>query len=169
VSETPSPVRLHLLRHADAGDPESWVGDDDVRPLSEKGIRQAERLGRHLAAVGFTPDVILTSPKARALQTAEIVARALGQEPRIDERIGGSLGLDVVGRLLGEAGAPGRPVLVGHDPDFSDLLTTLVGGREISMKKGAIARIDLVEGLRPGGGHLRWLLPPDLLPREGSS
>jgi hypothetical protein len=35
------------------------------------------------------------------------------------------------------------------------------------MKKGALARIDLRDGLRPGGGQLRWLLPPDLVPDEG--
>jgi hypothetical protein len=37
------------------------------------------------------------------------------------------------------------------------------------MKKGAIARVDLALGLQPGGGILRWLLPPDLLPPHGPS
>ena len=44
-------IALHLLRHAHAGDATRWSGDDDVRPLSEKGIRQAERLGRLLSHV----------------------------------------------------------------------------------------------------------------------
>ena len=161
-------VSLHLLRHAHAGSAESWTGDDDLRPLSEKGIGQAERLGRHLAEVGFAPDVILTSPKVRALQTAGIVGRALGIEPRIDERLGGPLELGVVDRILRDAGSPRQPVLVGHDPDFSELVTTLVEARSIPMKKGAIARVDLALGLQPGGGLLRWLLPPDLLPPQAS-
>jgi phosphohistidine phosphatase len=159
-------VSLHLLRHADAGDPEKWQGDDAARPLSQKGVRQAERLGRHLAKVGFEPDAILSSPKARALQTAEIVGRALGVAATVDDRLAGSLNPAAVAALLRDAGGPGKPVLVGHDPDFSELLAELTGAPDLTMKKGAIARVDLAEGVRAGGGVLRWLLPPDLVPRD---
>jgi phosphohistidine phosphatase len=158
------PVRLHLLRHADAGDPDKWQGDDAARPLSEKGVRQAETLGRHLAGVGFGTDAILSSPKLRALQTAEIVGRALGSAVTVDDRLAGSLDPRRVAAILGDAGHPKKPVLVGHDPDFSDLLAELVGAPRLSMKKGAIARVDLAEGTQAGAGVLRWLLPPDLVP-----
>ena len=162
------PVSLHLLRHADAGDPEKWQGDDAARPLSEKGVRQAERLGRLLAGAGFEPDAILSSPKIRALQTAEIVGRALGVAVRAEEALAGSLDPGRVAVLLRDAGGPRRPVICGHDPDFSELLAELSGAPNLTMKKGALARIDLAQGVRAGGGVLRWLLPPDLLPREGS-
>jgi phosphohistidine phosphatase len=156
--------QLYLLRHADAGDPEAWDGPDAVRPLSAKGRRQSERLGRHLAAAGFKPDVVLTSPKLRAAETAELVAAALETNVTVDERLASGVGLETIDEALRAAGSPDKPVLVGHDPDFSDLLSTLVGA-ETPMKKGALARIDLVDGVRPGGGVLRWLLPPDLLAR----
>ena len=159
------PVSLHLLRHADAGNPEKWQGDDAARPLSEKGVRQAERLGRHLATVGFEPDAILSSPNVRALQTAEIVGRALGVSATVDDRLAGSLDPAGVAALLRDAGEPRRPVIVGHDPVFSELLAELTGAPDLAMKKGALARVDLAEGVRPGSGVLRWLLPPDLLPR----
>lgn len=159
-------MQLHLIRHADAGDPGAWRGDDDERPLSDKGYAQAERLALHLALVGFEPDAVLSSPKVRARQTAEIVASALGQDVRLDDRLGGGLPLQAVEAILRDAGDVARPVLVGHDPDFSELLSTLTGG-QLEMKKGALARIDLQDGLRPGGGRLRWLLPPDLVPDEG--
>lgn len=159
------PVSLHLLRHADAGDPEKWQGDDAARPLSEKGVRQAERLGRHLARIGFEPDAILSSPNVRALQTAEIVGRALGVSATVDDRLAGSVDAGSIEGLLREAGSPRRPVLVGHDPDFSELLAELTGAPDLAMKKGALARVDLAEGVRPASGVLRWLLPPDLLPR----
>jgi phosphohistidine phosphatase len=167
VTEATGAVQLYLLRHADAGDPETWRGDDDVRPLSPKGVRQAERLGRHLAAVGFAPDTILSSPLVRALQTAEIVGRALGVGVVVDERLANHVGLELVERVLHDAGRPRRPVLVGHDPSFSDLVTTLIDARPVPMKKGALARIDVAGELRAGAGVLRWLLPPDLVPREG--
>ena len=161
-----SGLQLHLLRHADAGDPGAWRGDDAARPLSDKGYAQAERLALHLALVGFEPDAVLSSPKARARQTAEIVASALGQDVRLDDRLGGSLSLQGVEAILGEAGDVSRPVLVGHDPDFSELLSTLTDAA-LEMKKGALARVDLPDGLRAGAGRLRWLLPPDLVPDEG--
>jgi phosphohistidine phosphatase SixA len=159
-------LELHLLRHADAGDPEAWSGDDDVRPLSDKGIRQAERLGRHLARVRFEPDAIITSPRARARQTADLVAATLGADVSVDDRLAGSLDVAALAAILRDAGDLRRPVLVGHDPEFSDLVTSLTGARAIQMKKGALARLDLPGGLGSGDAVLRWLLPPDLLPRD---
>jgi phosphohistidine phosphatase len=157
-------VEVYLLRHADAGDPEAWNRPDAERPLSSKGRRQAERLGRHLAAVEFAPDAILTSPKIRAAETARLVAEALGRPVAEDERLGGPFGIDSLGEILRDAGSPRRAVLVGHDPDFSELLSLLVGAPELSMRKGALARVDLDEPIEAGGGVLRWLLPPDLVP-----
>lgn len=158
-------VELYLLRHAHAGDPETWSGDDDERPLTAKGRRQSERLGRFLGATRFQPDAILTSPKARARQTAEIVARRLHIDVTVDERLGSDLGLAGLDGVLGDADAA-RPVLVGHDPDFSALLAMLCGASRVPMKKGALCRIDVDRPLQPGAGVLRWLLPPDLLKRE---
>jgi phosphohistidine phosphatase len=156
-------MELYLLRHAHAGDPGAWDGPDDRRPLSDKGEKQAERLGRFLAGIGFTADAIITSPKARAAQTATIVADQLGTPVSEDARLGGELTLPAVEAILRDAGDPGRVVLVGHDPDFSELIATLSGAPEVPMKKGALARIDLPRPLAPGGGILRWLVPPDLL------
>jgi phosphohistidine phosphatase SixA len=161
------PPALLLLRHADAGDPGDWAGDDDLRPLSDKGIRQSERLGRHLARLRFEPDAIVSSPKLRARQTADIVARALEVDVRLDERLGSGVSVTSVEALLRDAGDPRRPILVGHDPDFSDLAAELTGASSIPVRKGALVRIDLPDGIRAGSGVLRWLLPPDLVPGEG--
>ena len=65
-------------RHADAGDPAKWDGPDSQRPLSGKGRKQAERLGAFLDAHGIEPDAIVSSPRLRAQETAEVVADALG-------------------------------------------------------------------------------------------
>jgi phosphohistidine phosphatase len=156
-------TELHLLRHAHAGDPLAWDGPDDRRPLSNRGEKQADRLGRFLATMGFLPDAIITSPKARAAQTAEIVGQRLGVAVGVDERLGGQLGIDDLEGVLRDAGDPERPVVVGHDPDFTELLAILCGASGVTMQKGALARIDVRRPLEPGGGTLRWLVPPDLL------
>jgi phosphohistidine phosphatase SixA len=156
-------IELHFLRHAHAGDPEAWTGADEARPLSDKGEKQADRLGTFLAGVGFKPDAIITSPKLRAAQTAEIVAKHLGIQISFDDRLAGAFDLETLETLLRDAGDPSRPVVVGHDPDFSDLLAELSGASQLPMPKGALARVDIERPLRAGGGTLHWLVPPDLL------
>ena len=156
-------IELYLLRHAHAGDPEAWTGPDETRPLSDKGEKQAERLGTFLAGVGFKPDAIVTSPKLRAALTAEIVARHLGIQISFDDRLAGPCEVETLETLLRDAGDPVRPVVVGHDPDFSDVLAELSGASRLPMPKGALARVDIERPLRAGGGTLHWLVPPDLL------
>jgi phosphohistidine phosphatase SixA len=156
-------VQLHLLRHAHAGDPTKWRGPDAMRPLSEKGRRQAERLGRALATAGFKPDVILSSPKIRALETAQLVAEPLAVEVTPCPALAGSLILATLDDVLAAAGDPRQPLLVGHDPDFSELAADLAGVPDLTLRKGALVRIDVPRPLCEGGGVLRWLVPPELL------
>lgn len=153
---------LHLLRHADAGDPDAWDGPDAARPLSDKGREQSTRLGEHLARIGFAADSVITSPKLRASETAEIVAEHVTVSVTEDQRLAGALDLETAEAVLDTAGDAQRVVLVGHDPDFSELLSTLCGA-ELTMRKGALARLEVDRPLRAGGATLRWLLPPDAL------
>jgi len=155
-------TELYLLRHADAGDPAAWTGNDADRPLSGKGEKQAERLGAFLAGTAFRVDAILTSPKVRARKTAEIVAGHLEASVHVDDRLGGGLDTAAVENILKDAGDPERVVLSGHDPDFTDLLQDLTGC-PVEMKKAAMARIDIERPLADGQGRLAWLVPPDLL------
>ncbi len=157
-------LQLHLVRHADAGDSDAWTGPDADRPLSDKGRAQAERLGRHLAALGFKADAVLSSPKLRALETAEIVAAAVGRKATPDDRLAEGVDVASLRLVLEDAGGPRRPIVVGHDPAFSDLVQTLTGA-DAPMKKGALARIDVDGEVAPNAGMLRWLLPPDALRR----
>jgi phosphohistidine phosphatase len=156
-------LQLFLLRHADAGDPEGWRGDDDERPLSAKGERQAERLGAFLQERGFRPDAIVSSPKVRARRTAEIVGGALGVEVRLDARLGAGANPATLDAIGADVGAPRRIMIVGHDPDFSHLLAWLARADDLSMKKGAFARVDVTGPVADGRATLRWLVPPDLL------
>lgn len=154
---------LDLLRHADAGDPEAWDRPDAERPLSDKGRKQSKRLGDHLAAIGFRAEAIITSPKVRAAETAELVAERIDGTVTEDERLASSLDLEVIEAILHDAGDPDEAMLVGHDPDFSELLSVLCAAADVTMRKGALARIEVDRPMRAGAGTLRWLLPPDAL------
>lgn len=125
------------------------------------------RLGTLLALIGFSPDAIVTSPRLRAVETAELLAGRLGVRSRIDVRLADPLSLSVIERILVDAGDPAQPLLVGHDPDFSELVALLTGALDLPMRKGALARIDAERPLQPGCGTLRWLLPPELVPDLG--
>jgi phosphohistidine phosphatase len=157
---------LHLLRHADAGDPDAWEGPDAARPLSDKGRNQSKRLGKFLAGIKFSGEPFITSPKLRAAQTAELAASPLTAKIQEDERLAGELTLETIEAVLSDAGDPERPVLVGHDPDFSELMALLCGAAGVSMRKGALARIEIERPLQAGAGTLRWLIPPDAIKPE---
>jgi len=154
---------LYLLRHAHAGDPMKWHDDDSLRPLSEKGRRQAERLGRLLGRAEGAPDRVVTSPLVRAEQTARIVAEALGVELVVDRRLAGPLDPALVADIVLAAGPAERPCIVGHDPDFSELLGELTGTSPIPMRKGTLARIDFGGGIATGRGTIGLLIPADVL------
>jgi phosphohistidine phosphatase len=133
---------LWLLRHAEAAD---GLPDDD-RPLTERGIRQAEAVGQALERLGTHLDACLSSPKLRAVQTAELACAPLGVEVTVERRLSGEPfdALELVAGL-------GDVLLVGHDPSFSLTLHTLTGAQS-RMRKGGLAGIakgELVTLLRP--------------------
>jgi phosphohistidine phosphatase len=137
---------LWLLRHAEAAD---GVPDDE-RPLTERGIIQAEAAGRALGRLGTNIDACLTSPKLRAVQTAELACAPLGVEITVDRRLAGQPfdAFDLAAGL-------GDVLLVGHDPSFSFALHDITGV-QARMRKGglaAIAKGELMALLRPHELH----------------
>lgn len=160
-------TRLHLLRHAHAGDSAEWDGPDATRPLTDKGRAQADALGRFLRAGRLQTDAVLTSPKVRAAQTAELVAGHLGVPVVVEPRLGGPLDLGLLDAILGDHADPQRPILVGHDPDLSEVVAELIGSDAVPMRKGACIRIDAERPFAAEGGTLRWLIPPEVLPDAG--
>ena len=133
---------LWLLRHAEAAD----GLPDDERPLTDLGVRQAEAAGLALARLGTNIDVCLSSPKLRALQTAQIACERLGITVTVEPALSGEP-FDVHDLIAGL----GDVLLVGHDPSFSLTLHDLTGA-QARMKKGglaAVAKGELVTLLRP--------------------
>ena len=134
---------IYFLRHGDA---ESGDGDDASRKLTSKGWRQAEAAGQALAALGAGLDVCLSSPKARAEQTARIACRHLDVPVEIAEELRGG-DFDP----LALAASRGDVLLVGHEPDFSNAVAGLTGGR-VKLRKGGLACVEdglLHDLLRP--------------------
>jgi len=133
---------LWLLRHAEAAD----GLPDDERPLNDRGVRQASDAGLALARLGVHLDACLSSPKLRAVQTAEHACEPLGVPVTIEPALSGEP-FDVHSLIAGL----GDVLLVGHDPSFTLTLHDLTG-TQARMRKGGLAGIakgELVTLLRP--------------------
>jgi phosphohistidine phosphatase len=133
---------LWLLRHAEAED----GLPDDERPLTERGATHADAAGRALAVLGVHLDACMSSPKLRAVQTAERACEPLGLNVVIEPALSGEP-FDVHELIAGL----GDVLLVGHDPSFSLLLHDLTGC-QARMKKGGLAGIskgELMTLMRP--------------------
>ena len=158
------PVKLLLLRHGLA-DRACYSGSDDrLRPLTDTGVARMEAEAANLARLGLGCRAILTSPLTRCRQTADIAAAALGLDGQVVEeaRLAPGFDLEDLAAILQENAGLDTIMLVGHEPDFSYLVSGLTGGSDIVFKKGGLARVDLVPG-PPLAGDLVWLIPPKIL------
>ena len=130
-------VQLYLVRHAEAADGEP----DDLRPLTAEGREAARALGRKLADDGVRPDAVLTSPLLRARETGRELARPAGLEAEPDERLAPGATAEAVREAAGERGE--TVVVVGHQPDCSQIAAALTGGPEPAFPPGGMVAIDL--------------------------
>jgi phosphohistidine phosphatase len=156
-------MRVYFLRHGKA-DRSQWDGEDYARPLTAEGEEAMRREAKALRAMDLSPDLIVTSPLARARRTAEIVADELGTGGRLVEDARLAPGFDVrrLEQLLAAHGPAESVMVVGHEPDLSSTVAELIGGGDVVMKKGGLARVDVTAPVA-GGGQLVWLLTPPLL------
>jgi phosphohistidine phosphatase len=148
-------AQLWLLRHGEA-EPHDARADDADRRLTERGEAQARDAGLALAATGVTFALVFTSPRVRALDTARLACEVLGVQPVVHPPLGAGFDVHEALALAAAGGPDGRTLLVGHEPDFSQVVHDLTGARA-QMKKGGLAGI----GLRSGtGGELLVLMRP---------
>lgn len=154
-------LQLWLLRHGEAVPHDAKP--DDERELTERGRDQSRAAGRSLSALEVEVHLCFTSPKVRARETAELACAELGVEPMVHEPLAGDFdGRDAL-ELLSAAEGDQRVLIVGHEPDFSQVVYDLSGAR-IDLKKGGIAALRM-DGSR---GELIVLLRPRELDRIGS-
>jgi phosphohistidine phosphatase len=159
-------MNLYLVRHAEAKHIGGSITTDAARPLTAGGERDALMMGRFLGRVEPHVPVIACSPLLRAAQTASLLGKGLDRPPVREtwaELSPGSPHKELVARL---AAAPGQSmVVVGHQPDMTNLLAYLVAdaAAEIAMKPAAMACVSFVPGISSDSARLHWLVTPDLI------
>ena len=157
---------LILLRHGKAEDLNP--GGDSARELLEKGRDQSRRAARLLKRSKLLPEIVLTSPLVRARQTAEEFCNTAGMPGAV---IQGWLacGMHPEEALHELAGFREfkRVAIVGHEPDFSELIQWILGtsGGRVEVKKGSITCVQINPPSRHG--TLVYLVPPKMTGDEG--
>jgi phosphohistidine phosphatase len=147
-------TQLWLLRHGEA-EPHG-ERPDEQRRLTERGEDQSRAAGRALAALDLRFHLVFTSPRVRALETARLALEALGTELVVHDPLGGGFDADEALALAASAGEDQRTLIVGHNPDFEQVIHDLTGA-EVELKKGGIGGIRLTGARR---GELVALLRP---------
>jgi len=153
--------QLWFLRHGEAEAHDARP--DEQRRLTARGEQQSRAAGHALAALELTFQLVASSARVRSLDTARLACEALGgDEPVVHEPLSGGFDLDDALELAHAGGDDKRLLLVGHNPDFEQVVHDLTGAR-VDLKKGGIAGVRL-DGRR---GTLIALLRPREIDRIG--
>lgn len=160
-------MRLYLLRHAIAGERDAEkFSDDGQRPLTRAGIKKMIKIAKILRKMDLKIDLILSSPLVRTRETAEIVREHLRLEKDrlvlVDQLspLGdpSQLITDIQTNYMHE-----RLLLVGHEPDLSNLISRLLSGDtalSVTMKKGGICCLSIGQLVAGKCATLEWLINP---------
>jgi phosphohistidine phosphatase len=166
-------TRLYLVRHAIANEATDAAPIlDPLRALTGKGRRRFRRSARAFARLGDEVDLICCSPLLRAVQTAEILAEALGNdEVRVLEELGRDAALPPLVARLATLRAL-SVALVGHRRLLKELAVAVTGAStprasHVRFKRGAIARIDIRRFSAEPTGRPRWWFAPGEALRDG--
>ena len=164
-------MELYIVRHGiaiDREDPKSPA--DPERYLTEEGIEKTNQVAKSIAALGVTPDVFISSPYTRAMQTAEIFAGAFAY-PKTKIRQSNALLPGAEPMLFFRELAKDKQSAIvfcfGHAPHVDGLIAAGIGAKHsiTSMKKAGVALLEL-KRLSPPSGQLLWLVTPKLLRRN---
>jgi phosphohistidine phosphatase len=162
---------LYIVRHGiaiDREDPQSPA--DPERYLTEEGIAKTTQVAKGIAALGLTPDLLISSPYVRAMQTAEIFADALDY-PKTKIRKSNALLIGAEPSLFFRELAKDKQLSAvfcfGHAPHLDELLAAALGVKQpiTTMKKAGVALLEL-KRISPPSGVLLWLVTPKLLRRN---
>jgi|SRR5579859_2718914 len=158
-------MQVHLLRHGTAENIQPG-SSDFARKLTPAG-REEVRHAIERAHPAIAPTLILSSPFARAVETAQIAAEVAGYKGNIvrTEALEPTAAPHQVWNEIRSRPDESQILLAGHEPLLSQLTAFLLNcpTLHVDMRKAMLVRIDMDRLAGKPCGLLKWLLPPDLL------
>ncbi|MCA9912932.1 MAG: phosphohistidine phosphatase SixA [Anaerolineae bacterium] len=150
-------MKLYFVRHGKAS---SVASSDEMRPLTHQGADDVRRMGRFLEKIGVQPTRIYTSPRLRALQTANIIADSLGVQAHVDDACNFHFSIRHLPELVAGMGEEDEVMFVGHNPSMSEIVKATCGA-EVDLSTGAVACVTKIyPQAKANSGTLKWLLTP---------
>lgn len=159
-------MNIFILRHGEAGTRVSVASKDFERPLTETGRNDVEKIAGSLLQLRVGFDKIVTSPLKRAKESAEILAKVYEkQSPKLEiwEELRPEGSKSELLLRLSKQKQDSDVLLVGHEPYLSSLIGEIISGNSsarILVKKGGVAKVQIVSFSPKVTGELRWLLTP---------
>ena len=165
-------MKLYIVRHGAAVAHGTPGVPEEARPLTEEGVRKMKEAAEGYRALGIVPELILTSPLPRALQTAGLLRGEFGARVRLETcdslRPGGDR--PTLYRTLGEHSSRGAVMLVGHQPSLGEIAAAIAFGDEscaIPLRKGGGCGLELTTLSPRPEGTLEWVLTAALARKAG--
>jgi phosphohistidine phosphatase len=153
-------MRVYLIQHGESKSEE----EDPQRRLTDKGIREVEKVADFFRPLKFAVDAVWHSGKARAQQTGELLAEAVGARNRVVQRegLGPKDQVATTKETLEQTG--GDVMIVGHLPFLGKLVSLLVTGSEkneiVEFHFGSVV---CIERRDDGKWKVAWMITPTLL------
>jgi phosphohistidine phosphatase len=161
---------LYIVRHGIAIDREDpKCPPDPERYLTEEGVDKTKQVAKAIAALGITPDLLLSSPYVRAMQSAEIFANALKYSKQKIQRTDLLLpGAEpsALFRDLAKDKQASSVFVFGHAPHLDELIAAAFASKHhiTALKKAGVAALKL-KRVSPPSAEFLWLATPRLLRR----
>jgi len=155
-------MELILVRHAEAASGAAYP-DDAMRPLTPAGRKMQEKVAMGLHKIGVRPRRVVTSPRRRAAETAEITAQVLGcGEPQELAVLDGGHDLGALLQALAVFASEEALLCVGHEPDLSGWAAGLLCDAPMAIRfpKGGVLGLGFDGAAAPGRGELRYFYRP---------
>lgn len=159
-------MMLYIVRSGQAVAP-TGARTDAERPLTHDGAERMRDVAHALRLVGVLPDVILTSPLARAEETADILQRELGERTRLETCAALSPGHDAA-EVMEELSRwrVTSAVIVGHEAQLAELISMLLTGTHgaaVSSRDGSVTCIECDGMPCTGRGTIAWHITPAIV------
>jgi len=157
-----------LFRHSESGGNSNYKGDHE-RPLTERGVIIAKKMGLYLSGIKLIPDLLISSTALRAKSTAEVAKKEGGwnSELVLEKGIYGGNPLFIIDLIKKQDNTINSICLTGHEPHFSSFICKVINKNHIHFPTASMAKIDFMQNNWKNvdfyNADLGWLIKPEEL------
>lgn len=159
-------MKLTFIRHAKALKREEWSEDDLLRPLSSKGIKEANIYFKEYSKILKNVDSIFTSKATRSKESGALLKRFIEREVLENELLNPGRSVDGFRKfyLSLDKSTLKNIVIIGHEPDLSEIISSIVSSQSFAnfkIKKCSMLEVELFD-IDKLVGSLNYMVTGDM-------